>query len=1583
MVEDASHDAIAASIADLGIWRSVIRHDLCENAARNTSTPRAPKMRSLFGALALLCACSLHAQSPYLVTDLNTSSTPNAVSSNPHSFASAGTTVLFSATGETGGGELYKTDGTTIELVKDIIPGAAGSSPASFVSLNSTTVVFSALGPDSGRELWKSDGTQNGTVLVKDIFPGGIGSQPAPVAALNGIVFLIASDNGSTQQVWVTDGTEPGTRKLIDASETRGFFAIGGFMYFHASNTLWRSDGTPEGTSVVRSGLSIRTIVAAGGRLFFAGWDSAHGYELWTSDGTPAGTYLLKDINPGASSAFNTSFAFSFATAGDAAVFFAYDPTNGWSLWRSDGTANGTVPFKSYPAWLPSVVPPFLQSAGGLAFFSAAGVWRTDGTDAGTIRLGNGTEPLRFVAAAPPTVFFFARSPAGAYRLWSTDGSDGGTRIVSPAVSVIATPSSAWMGGKLYFAGSDGVTGTEPWVSDGTEDGTRLIENMTGDPPASSNPDLLRGTTGRVFFTATDGAGPKELWVSDGSAGGTSELTNFAGSKEVYAPSGWKGNLFFTTFNNDLYFSDGTPAGTRLLKEAINQFTFASSGYFYFTAWNSNGSGRDLWRSDGTAEGTINISAAAAGRPVDAAHFIEMGGLVYFEAGSPRGLWRTDGTPASTVRLTTHPASYGSIGGMAGSTGNLYSSNTDALNGTELWVTDAIRGVTTVIDIRPGTASSFPQNLTAAGGLVFFTADVGTGRELWRSDGTRAGTFMLRDIGTEEFAAGPRLLTAVGNRLFFVAGNGLDGSELWTSDGTTNGTMPVADIAPGSMSSSPDSLVAADGLVWFSATDGATGRELWMSDGTAAGTARVADLNPGPSSSDPRSLAVGGRKLFFSAETSTGRELWAVPLNPIGYAIENARALETDGPPVNLRFKVLRYGDLSQPTTVAFATTNGTATAGADYTATSGVLAFASGMAEGYIDVAVTGDIEMESDELLFVTLSAPSSGVVENALATGVIEDNDRAASLALAFVQRSSYYESERVFVITNSGPSQADGVELRFTESPSVAQLSSQSCVQNGHGSVICAIGALLPGESRTVTIARSVSSGLRYDSANPPGYTFTAQVSTATAEADLTDNVLARMTSTDGAMLLPPFLVSSRPATLEYLRMPSSSQQVVRLSSSNANVLITPAEVTLPPNERYATFTVQPGSITGRTRLAIADFGPAMMVPIVAEGEVAMLDPIVISPSGSYWIKYGQNVEINARVAGRSVDGSYPTGVVNLLDENDTLIEQRAVDATGSVKFVRSNLPVGTYRHKLRYDGDSKFTALTVTLDQVVVEPFYTNLAVASPPVVCGDTVEVVVTVSTTETTQAPTGTITVTAGSTVREATLAATGANGVARATVQLPVTASTTEFYTSYTASGPFASRSQTYRSISVGCLSTISLQATATSQSRVVLTWTSSVAASTYEVYRYDTGFWSFRGYAGTTSYIDTSVSPGRAYLYRVRPTNSGWLYSAPDLAVTVVHSDDPLVAQVTPVRAAHFLELLAATNVARQLAGLSPAEFAIPPAAGAPITATPIIELRNAIAEARRLLGLSPVVLTDSSIPGTVIKALHMQELREAMK
>ena len=131
----------------------------------------------------------------------------------------------------------------------------------------------------------------------------------------------------------------------------------------------------------------------------------------------------------------------------------------------------------------------------------------------------------------------------------------------------------------------------------------------------------------------------------------------------------------------------------------------------------------------------------------------------------------------------------------------------------------------------------------------------------------------------------------------------------------------------------------------------------------------------------------------------------------------------TEGDDDEIDFTVTLDEAASGTVTVDYATSDGTADAGDDYTAKSGTLSFSAGETSKTISVAIEDDIENESDETFTVTLSNPSGADLGTSSATGTIR-NRYVAPLTARFENMPSEHDgSEFTF-------------ELHFSENPEVS-------------------------------------------------------------------------------------------------------------------------------------------------------------------------------------------------------------------------------------------------------------------------------------------------------------------------------------------------------------------------------------------------------------------------------------------------------------------------------------------------------------------------------------------------------------------
>ncbi len=864
-------------------------------------------------------------------------------------------------------------------LVRDIAPPSfqRSSSPSAAVDLNGVAIFVATTA--HGSELWRSDGTLVGTFLLKDINPGAAGSSPARLVVVGNQVFFTATVLGLGNELWVTDGTAQGTRLVRDGSpgtvsgaptEMAGF---GGFLYFVANDgvsgsELWRSDGTPAGTGLWldiwpgAGGSSISGLVAGPNALWFAAAAPGFGTELWRSDGTVAGTGMVRDFSPGAS----TSSPQNLVVVPNGVYFTANNgPGLGIELCFSDGTAAGTALTRDIVAGTGSLMIWSPVAWGNRLLFGAddqTGLgqepWISDGTAAGTFRLADlapgvgGSSPAGFVAASSSRVVFQAYAPASGFELyvtdgtaagtqqlvefypgtpggnpdsfvaafggavfaatdvgagselWFTDGTAAGTRRIADAVpgSTGTNPTQlARVGSRVFCRGYSPSLGIELYVSDGTVAGTTVVADLAT-PSADANPREITPLTTGVVFGAADPQ--QKLWRSDGTGAGTYVIDYGAVSNYVNEAVGWNGFAYVSgvsaTAGYELLRTDGTQANSTVLDivpgigNSDPTELAVANGRVWFGA-RSNGTGVEPYVSDGTMAGTVFLADLwPGGASSQARDFTACGSnrvvFVAFEPTAGRELWTSDGTPAGTQRVVDLvPGTQGSEPDQLLAAGNVaYFSAYQTAVGYELFVTDGTAaGTQLVANLATGSASSQPQQLVRlANGTVLFVATVtGAGAELCRTDGTSAGTVMVGQIVPGTIGGSIEGLVAVGNVAYFTADDGVTGRELWRTDGFT--LTQVRDIYPGSPNGVLGSTLrasSANGGVVFAGSDGNDGLQVWVSDGTAVGTTQVGKIGPWAGSGAVdlgEFVESAGDTWFWCDDGITGKEPWRISLQGV------------------------------------------------------------------------------------------------------------------------------------------------------------------------------------------------------------------------------------------------------------------------------------------------------------------------------------------------------------------------------------------------------------------------------------------------------------------------------------------------------------------------------------------------------------------------------------------------------------------------------------------------------------------------------------------------------------------------------
>jgi len=375
---------------------------------------------------------------------------------------------------------------------------------------------------------------------------------------------------------------------------------------------------------------------------------------------------------------------------------------------------------------------------------------------------------------------------------------------------------------------------------------------------------------GLLFFSAKGALGT-ELYVSDGVTPNSYDLIeiNPFGDSSPHSFTQFDHQLFFAADDGvhgmELWKSDGTREGTVLVRDIYPDKSgsnpshlYNAGGTLYFIA-EEDQYGRDLWKSDGTGEGTVRVMQFSLSSPdIRFGRMVHIGYKLFFtiyDESKSRQLWVSDGTSQNTFPLKRgNWIDEPDPRGLAVFDGRLFFSAVDLSYGRELWVSDGtVGGTVQLLDIRPGPEGSNPTWLFDADGVLFFAADDGYhGKELWKSDGTATGTVMVKDISSGPSSSSPSDFVFLNHMLLFGAEDRIYGRQLWKSDGTKSGTTNVKLFTPGRFVSFGYSWREEDNLhrlidefrgVFLWAEYAEMGTEPWFTDGTEAGTELVKDIN--------------------------------------------------------------------------------------------------------------------------------------------------------------------------------------------------------------------------------------------------------------------------------------------------------------------------------------------------------------------------------------------------------------------------------------------------------------------------------------------------------------------------------------------------------------------------------------------------------------------------------------------------------------------------------------------------------------------------------------------------------------------
>lgn len=781
----------------------------------------------------------------------------------------------FSGTTNATGSEFLEYDPITqkAKLIKDINIGKKSSFPRCFTVFKDS-IYFIAEDSIQGAQLWISDGTSLGTRRITNKIAGQAGTVSSQLTNLGDQLFFVQDDTKLKLRLYKsTSSNKISIQK--DTISNLPFYYYGGNLTL-GNSFLFENIDNINGSFLneYKNGKYFRISryfqekkcdrplsgFELNGKKFIVYESDSFGCELFELD-TSHKMRILADLNPG----IGSSNVILLGKLKSQFVFSAVDTTGLRRIYITDGTRKGTSKITSN-------------------YFDSS--FNTYSINFQTMSNEN------------DFILFNAYTKKYGIEIWQTDGTPYGTKLfkdIYPGIYDGNLSSFNFINNNFYFVGTNKIYSGNLWKIDGNTKNLSLLTDINLNN-TSSNISIGAELNNYYIFGAKSDSFGHEPWISDGTSNGTKMLKDINKASAIEGFSNKSADVYgFTKYNNKIYFSatdslhgnelwetDGTTTNTKIVTDFVAGTTGFTPTYLYsfknkllITGYHPS-YGFELFEFNGTSIKILkDFNSGSSSSRISYLYKLNDSVIIIpVFIGSKFDIWKYDGSAFTLLKSMSSRNCYLSDNRIVKYDGKLF---IRYANSTvhEIIMTDGTASGTNLFNGNLGSKFSDVGAIldTISDKLLFLSRNCNRSFDLYAYDSKSNSSALLsygKDTSNIIYSGYTPIIA--NKKLLFFFEHDTFGSEPFASDGSKNGTYLIKDINKKNKKSlrtgsdaSSDCLISLGNYAIFAAYDSLTGEELYISNLDSGQVSIFHEFIPGPAGISPGLHFWFKNKLFISA----------------------------------------------------------------------------------------------------------------------------------------------------------------------------------------------------------------------------------------------------------------------------------------------------------------------------------------------------------------------------------------------------------------------------------------------------------------------------------------------------------------------------------------------------------------------------------------------------------------------------------------------------------------------------------------------------------------------------------------------